>query len=320
VSSLGAVLALGTPVAAAPDDDGSVNSRVAEAQFLIYLLTNTDLRPTDITCTQPPTQDAAGDMLCFALVDGRETIAALATLESPGVYSFTAISKSDTPVTATTATTTPPPPTLPPVPTGTPTDPSTTPTTAGQSPTSDPDQAILDAVAQATTTESSATTEVLLSYLGELASVDSYSYHEPTSTLQIRATSSTTDPARRDEMAWSITDTMAYLWETSMPLRDPNATIRPRLEVILDEEIYGTPYDVMVRIADYDIEFSEWLAITTGTNALTGDVTDNGRDAIATIREHSTEAQRRAEQAPSEHVELPRHAVGAASARVTMVV
>jgi hypothetical protein len=312
------MLALGVPVAAAPPDEGNINSRLAEAQFLIYLLTNTDLRPTDITCSQPPTQDAAGDMLCFALVDGRQTIAALATLESPGVYSFTAITKSDAPVAATTtATTTPPPPTLPPIPSGTPT---TAPTTGGQTPTSDPDQAILDAVAHATTTEAAATTEVLLGYLDELTSVDSYSYDEPTSTLQVRATSSTTDPARRDEMAWSITDTMAYLWETSTPLRDPNATIRPRLEVILDDEIYGTPYDVMVRIADYDIEFSEWLAITTGTNALSGDIIDNGRDAIADISEHSSGARRRAEQAPSAHVELPRRSVAATSARATMVV
>lgn len=299
-------------VAAAPPDDGSINSELAEAQFRVYLLTHTDLRPTDISCSRPPTQDVAGEMLCFALVDGRQTVAALATLESPGVYSFTAISKSDAPAgtsAQTPASTDPAPPTLPTVPGDPPVAP-TVPTDGGEEPAGSADEAILAALEQATTGESAETTEVLVSYLPELQSVESYSFDAPTSTLQVRATSSTTDPARRSEMAWSITDTMAYLWEATTPLRDPGATIRPRLEVILDDEIYGTPYDVMVRVADYDIDFDEWLSITTGTNAYgAGDTVDNGRDRNDRSPDRALDVEHRAPATTTMHVESRRRLV-----------
>ena len=85
--------------AGAADDDGDKSAELAEAQFMLYLLVNTDLAPSDVTCTRPPIHDLEGSLLCFALVDGRNTVAAVATLESPGVYRFIAIDKIDSVVT-----------------------------------------------------------------------------------------------------------------------------------------------------------------------------------------------------------------------------
>ena len=74
VGILAAVMAVATGAGvASATDDGSSSSELAEAQFRVYLLTHTDLRPSDITCTLPPTQDSGGEMVCFALV-GRESI------------------------------------------------------------------------------------------------------------------------------------------------------------------------------------------------------------------------------------------------------
>ena len=51
------------------------------------------------------------------------------------------------------------------------------------------------------------------------------------------------------------------------PTRDADATIHPRLEVTVDDVIYGTPFDVMVDVADYTITEDEWLEIVTGNAA-----------------------------------------------------
>ena len=86
----------GAASAASSDDEGSKASELAEAQFRVYLLTSTDLEPSDVTCTLPPTPDPSGAMLCFALVNDRDTVAAIATLSEPGQYTFTPINKLDT--------------------------------------------------------------------------------------------------------------------------------------------------------------------------------------------------------------------------------
>jgi hypothetical protein len=58
------------------------------------------------------------------------------------------------------------------------------------------------------------------------------------------------------------------LWEQASPTREPDATIRPRLEVTVDDVLYGSAFDVMVQVADYAITESEWLEIVTGEAAL----------------------------------------------------
>ena len=72
------------------------------------------------------------------------------------------------------------------------------------------------------------------------------------------------DAATRDGIAFYVTDVMAFLWAVSGPAREMDASLHPRLEVTVDEVIYGTPFDVMARVADYTITESEWLAIVTG--------------------------------------------------------
>jgi hypothetical protein len=100
-----------------------------------------------------------------------------------------------------------------------------------------------------------------------IVSVDSIDYDAPTSTVQVAVTTDVTDPGLRDSVAFYVTDIMAFLWAANEPSRQADATIRPRLEVAVDEVLYGTPFDVMTAVADYTITQAEWLKIVTGGGA-----------------------------------------------------
>jgi len=256
-----ALVGAGTAQAARPDP-GTLSAELAEAQFRAYLLANTTLHPTDVSCAQPPTQDPDGEMLCFALLDDRETVAALATLVSPGVYEFTAVTKSASPVPGSATPATPAAP-----------DTAVTP----DAPAASPDDVVLDAIASVTGPDVGDLTQTLLDFNVELTSIDSITFDEPTGTLQVRATSSATTTAEHDWLGWRITDTMAFLWESSGPLRAEGVTLQPRLEVIVDDALYGTPFPVMIDVADYQIDFEGWLAITTGADTGGGEAGGLGR-------------------------------------------
>lgn len=250
------------PVGAAPDDDGEKSSALAEAQFLLYLLTETDLAPSDATCTRPPIHDLDGTLLCFALVNGRDTVAAVATLDSPGVYRFTAISKVDSVGTPDQMAPVPEP-SAPAQPAPAP-EPAPTPD-AGSAAAAD--AATLAAI-DAAVGDLAGLTDYLVGHDASITAVTDLSFDAPTGTISVAITSTATDEATRNDLAFFVVDTIAYLWEADQPLRDPATTIRARLEVTVDGVLYGTPYDAMVGVADYTIDFQQWLAIVLGGGAL----------------------------------------------------
>ena len=235
------------------DDQGDKNAQLAEAQFVVDLLTNTTLVPTDVTCAGPPATDPGASMLCYALVGDRETVAALAVVESPGVYRFVSINKidiGDAPPLAPGEVGNDPP----------------------QSPgvQSEVDALILAQIEVATSPEAELDAEILGANPA-IESVDAIAFHAPTSTLQVTVTTGSESQGVRDAIAFSVTDVMAYLWEEDEPLRDPAATLLPRLEVTVDEVVYGSSYDMMIGIADYTMPFIEWLELSTGRGALKGE-------------------------------------------------
>ena len=109
---------------------------------------------------------------------------------------------------------------------------------------------------------------MILDNNGSIISVDLLAYDAPTSTVQVSVTTDTSDPSTRDGVAFFVTDILAYLWMEDEPTRESDATIHPRLEVTVDGVIYGTPFDVMVAVADYAITEGEWLDIVTTNAAL----------------------------------------------------
>lgn len=236
---------------AAVDDGDDKRTQLAEAQFEVHLLTNTDLVPSDVTCAAPPTIDPGGSMLCFALIGSRQSVAALAVLNEPGVYRFISVQKLD-PVVAPA-----------PAPGPQPGPGEGTPQPQTPAPQNDVDAAILVAVDDALRSVDEIS-ETLREFNPEIASIDVFDFYSPTATLLVSVTTSAQSQGVRDEIAFSVTDLVAYLWEPEQPARDAAATIFPRLEVTIDGQLYGSSYDMMVGVADYTLSFLEWVELARG--------------------------------------------------------
>jgi hypothetical protein len=226
-------------------DPGDKNVLLAEAQFQLFLLT-ANFVPSDITCTHPPVRDIGGDLLCYALISDRVIAAAIATMEEPGVYTYVPLNKIDPADLAEDVPTEGGPP---------------APQSAGSHTAAD--QAVVASIDTALA-DAEGLGGVLADNNTSIQSVDAIGYHAPTWTVQVTVTTDAVDAATRDGIAFYVTDVMAFLWAASGPARAMDATIHPRLEVTVDGVIYGTPFDVMARVADYTISEAEWLAIVTG--------------------------------------------------------
>jgi hypothetical protein len=268
VSTLAATIAgaaLGGVAHAGSDDERDKNTLLAQAQFQLLLL-EVGFEPSDITCTRPPLRDVAGDLLCYALIGERVTVAALATMESPGEYTFQPINKVDPADLSIDVPAEPSAPSRPQPPTpGEPEVPASTepePQEAGAT-----DEAIIASIDSALA-DADGLTQVLTENHDSIRSIDRIGYHAPTSTVQVVVTTDRADAGDRDSIAFFVTDVMAFLWMEGEPSRQGDATIQPRLEVTVDGAIYGTPYLVMTEVADYTITQQEWLEIVTGTAQL----------------------------------------------------
>jgi hypothetical protein len=253
VAALAAVALDGTATLAGDDggddDLGDKNALLAEAQFQLFLLT-AGFVPTDITCTNPPVRDVSGELLCYALISDRVSVAALATMDTPGTYTYLPLNKID-PAELGEDPTRP----LPPVAPG-------SPDSAGAT-----DDAVLASIELAVS-DAEGLGRVLTDNNSAIVSVDLIDYHSPTSTVQVTVTTDVADPNARDGVAFFVTDVMAFLWAENQPARASGLTVHPRLEVTVDGVIYGTPFEVMTQVADYAISEGEWLDIVTGNSAL----------------------------------------------------
>lgn len=236
VTLCAALVALPGAATASPLDPDR-ERELAQAQFQVYLLTATDLRPASITCTTPSGIGAPGDLVCYAIVDGTTTISALATPVGNFAFEFAAITKAGRPAATLDA---------------------------GASPV----------VSGVGVDEYMAGFEGDGEVLGSMfsdeditVSVQRIEWQPQVSTLFVEITTTTAggDAAGSDgdRLAWELTDMLASGWEVGTPLRAPDATVRPRLEVVVDGVVYGTPYEVMVDVADYAIDEAAWLEITT---------------------------------------------------------
>ena len=74
------------------------------------------------------------------------------------------------------------------------------------------------------------------------------------------ATLSPTYNAGVDTAAWIIArDRATDLWDRRSPFRAEGATIRPGLEVTIDDARFVSNFDLAVRLADQTIAMTDWL-------------------------------------------------------------
>lgn len=237
VTTSAALLALvgaaGTPASAAPDD----NAARAEEQFQTYLATSTTHVPLDVSCAPLDIATPGGVLYCYALVDDRQTIAAMAFPDPSGAFVFIPITKAAS-------------------------DPGAAP---GADAAAAADAAVLDLIGRAVAADSRLPA-MLMQASPDIASVVQVSFFEPTATIEVIVATSAADAAVRDAVAFSTTAVLSGLWAADRPLRDPSASIRPRLEVTVDGTLYSSAFEMMTSIADGTMTYAEWIATTAGTS------------------------------------------------------
>lgn len=208
------------------------NTDAAESQFLDYLATNTGLIALDVTCAPLPDSAPSGPMICYALLSDRQIASAVAELEAAGVYRFITINKIEAQAT-------------------------------GGSPTAEAgsaDAAVVATIQRVVAPDSRLSAMVLMAN-PDITSVDNVSFFDPTGTVEIAVTTSAANDNVRHAIAFAVTEVLSGMWAEGQPLRDPAATIQPRVEVTVDGTLYSSAYGMMTAIADGTMPYSEWLEL-----------------------------------------------------------
>ena len=172
-------------------------------------------------------------MICYALVSNRQTVAALAELESPGRYHFISITKvCEVAGAAATSTTS----------------------------VSRVDAAILDLLGSVTSADSRLPA-MLMQANPDIASVDNVSFFDATGTLEISVTTTASDADVRNAIAFVVTDVASGLWEGATVARldghDPAPT-----------RGHGRRHALLVGLRDDDdiadgtMTYADWIELT----------------------------------------------------------
>ena len=206
------------------------NTDLAETQFQAFLATNTSLVTLDVSCSPLPDAAPTGPMICYALLSDRQVASAIAEVESPGTYRFVPVNKIES---------------------GAPSGPSTPAPGSANA-------AVLDLIHRAVASESRLSATVLRAN-PDIAAVDYVSFFEPTGTIEISVTTTAANDEVRHAIAFAVTEVLSNLWAEGQPLRDPAATIQPRLEVTVDGTLYSSAFGMMTAIADGTMLYADWL-------------------------------------------------------------
>lgn len=214
------------------------NTEAAEGQFRTYLATNTSLIPLDVTCAPLPDAAPTGPMICYALLSDRQVASALAELQVDGTYRFISINKVE--------------PAAP------------GPGAVGSATSDSPaDAAVLELIATATAVDSRLPA-MLMQANPDITSVDNVSFFAGTGTLEVSVTTAAANDDVRNAIGFAVTEVLSVLWAEGQPLRDPAATVHPRLEVTVDGTLYSSAFGMMTSIADGTMTYAQWLSESGG--------------------------------------------------------
>jgi hypothetical protein len=173
-------------------------------------------------------------MICYALLSDRQVVSALAELQADGTYHFISINKVESGA-----------------PVGGAVDPGTSDNPA--------DVAVLDLIGTVTAVDSRLAS-MLRQANPDITSVDNVSFFAETGTLEVSVTTVAANDDVRNAIGFAVTEVLSGLWAEGQPLRDPAATVQPRLEVTIDGTLYSSAFGMMTRIADGTMTYAEWLA------------------------------------------------------------
>ncbi len=232
--------------------------KLAELAFALFLGNELDVDAGTYSCSEPSSLAVGETITCFTLIGSDRVVVAVTELTgTSGVYEFELVSDHQIDTTEVTTTTVPP-----------------TSAVSRATTTILPTPIIVTTVAQLSQADRD-----LLAY-GDLINQDSeelvtnlisgddgvveraeYSWDPETATVKLSATLSPTYTNSLDTAAWIIArDRALDLWSRESPFRAEGISIRPSLEVTVDDVLFVSDYELCVQVADQTIAMTDWIA------------------------------------------------------------
>jgi hypothetical protein len=239
----------------APAGNPEFERNLAELAFALFLGSELDVNAGTYSCTEPASAAAGETITCFTLIGSERVVVAVTELTGiSGIYEFVIISDHhidpvDSAVPSTELSTNAGATTLP--------VPVLVTTTA---PLSLTDAAIL-ALGEQINDDSEDLVKTLMADDDNFIEQADYAWDPLSATVTVSATLSRSYAAGVDTAAWIIArDRAMDLWDRQSPFRSEAATIRPSLEVTVDDARFVSDLDLAARLADQTITMMDWLA------------------------------------------------------------
>jgi hypothetical protein len=231
--------------------------KLAELAFALYLGTELDIESGRYSCTQPSSLEVGETIVCFTLVDSDRVVVARTELtDMPGVYEFELVSDqliqpgaATTSTTSTTTSSTPATTTsLPPV--------FIVTTTAAPTPADTELLAFGDSI----NAEAQDFVDNLTAGDEDLIESATYSWDPATATVSLDVAFAPSYAYPLDTAAWIFArDRAMDLWNRDSPFRAEGATIRPSLEIVVNDARYVSDFNLCLRVADQTIAIDDWV-------------------------------------------------------------
>lgn len=240
--------------------------QLAEWSFASFLAAELGIEPDSYTCSEPSSLTVGSPVTCFAISGTRVVIATTTVSGSSGLFEFVVI--ADYPIGGDSPGTGVPPS----APT---TAPAAAPTTgpAAPRPTDGPGVAPYppDEVAEANnavllygdTLNAIAEYEMAAAVNaaeGTIAAYNAWVWDPAAATFTVDITLNEPLASIPDAAAWSSAMVLGAHWARGRPFREPAATIRASLVLVMSGHRYVADLDLMVQVADQVITSEGWLS------------------------------------------------------------
>ncbi len=258
------------PTPEAPPDtepsngDTSFERQLAEWSFGTFLALDVGVNPGTFTCTEPAGVDLGEPVTCFAIVGDERVIVATTTVSGlSGIFDFIVIgdylvtdepaSTITNPLTTVTVSTSP---TTPPV----------APSTAQQPTTTfssqDVTQANVAVLLQGDALNQIAQNEIpamLNAADGSVIAVNAWRWTASSGIFTVDFTLNPVSNIEPDVAAWIAATNLSVHWGRGQAFREPAATIRPVLVIVVDGRRYVSSWELASQVADQSIGQDDWL-------------------------------------------------------------
>lgn len=244
-----------------PGGDTSFERQLAEWSFGTFLAIDVGVDPGTFTCTEPSTMEVGESVTCFAIVADERVIVATTTASgASGIFEFSVIGDylvADEPA-----------PTVPNEVTTTPVSPSTqplTPTTFSRADTTEANVAVLlqgDSINQIAPNEIAA---MLNASDGSVIAVNAWRWNGASGTFTVDFTLNPASDIDPDVAAWIAATNLSMHWGRGQAFREPAATIRPILLIVVSGRRYESSWDLTAQVADQTVGREDWLAAARQT-------------------------------------------------------